>query len=163
MKLISVIVLVSVFGLMITSPVEDQGNGVVDSNPSVREFLSQSETEKTEIHAEKRDGKKNKPTHAAHTHSHGAHSDESSEEVHSTKANRDAKRIKPSRAPHGNHTKNASHEHGGHSKESHERFRSTRPKRDARKNRPTQAAHTHNHASHSNESSEEVHPTTVKA
>ena len=140
MKLISVIVLVSAFGVMIAL-------------------------------AEKGGAKKNKPTQAAHTHAHShasnaTHSDESREKVHPTRPKRDAKRIKPSRAPHGNHTKNASHEHGGHSKESHERFRSTRPKRDAKKNKPTQAAHTHNHdshAAHSHESSEEVHPTTVKA
>ena len=156
MKLISVIVLVSAFGVMIAL-------------------------------AEKGGAKKNKPTQAAHTHAHShasnaTHSDESREKVHPTRPKRDAKRIKPTRAPHGNHTKNASHEHGGHSKESHEhgghskesheRFRSTRPKRDAKKNKPTQAArtrhaHTHSHAAHSHESSEEVRSTrartTVKA
>ena len=112
MKLISVIVLVSVFGLMITSPVEDQENGVVDSNPSFREYLSQSETEKSEIHAEKRDGKKNKPTKAAHTHSHSSHSDESSEEVRSTRPKRDAKKNKPTQAAHThNHDSHAAHSH----------------------------------------------------
>ena len=125
MKLISVIVLVSVFGLMITAPVEDQENGVVDSNPTFRDYLSQLETEQTETHAEKRDAKKNRSSKAPHTHA--AHSQESSEEVHhSTKAKRDAKKNKFSRPPFGNRTEHGSHERGGHSKESHERFRSTR-------------------------------------
>ena len=53
MKLLSIIVLLSVLGLVIMAPIEDQETGVVDSNP----FKTNGETG---IFVEKRHNKNNK-------------------------------------------------------------------------------------------------------
>ena len=55
MKLISIFVLLSLLGLVIMAPIEDQENGVVDSNP----FRTNGETE-TFVEKRHKGGRKNK-------------------------------------------------------------------------------------------------------
>ena len=64
MKLISIFVLLSLLGLVIMAPIEDQENGVVDSNPP----FHQSETEPL---VEKRHNKNNHSTRSGRKNNRG--------------------------------------------------------------------------------------------